>query len=281
MRKVRTLAGFEMVVHNSSVWVSEKIARDGFYEIPDAQHMVAAARRSIPMDGVFLDIGANIGWYSLLFAKEGFQVITVEPNTKNREALAATLCFNPDLRNRITLMPVALAAPEDIGMLCVIRPLFGPLNSQLECGREPQVQRCAAAEQECEEIPVKTLDTLLAEQNPLAISAVKVDVEGYECNIFRGGQTLFQKYHPHFLKIETSWNTTRSCVAEEARKHRYQLFPIDKPHSNEDVGHDAIVQCRTECNCGCHDTIMASSSSSSPRILLFLFPFSLASLFLF
>jgi len=282
MRKLRTLAGFEIVVQSSNCSISRGIARDGFWEIPDAQHMVAAARRSIPMDGMFLDIGAQQGWYSLLFAKAGFQVIAVEPNTRNREALAATLCFNPDLRKRITVVPVALAAPEDIGRLCVIRPMWTSTNLQLKCGREPEVQRCAAAEQGCEEVPVKTLDALLAEQNPLAISAAKIDVEGYECNIFRGGQTLFQKYHPHFLQVETSsyWKHTCSCVVEEARKHHYQLFPIDKH-----LGDDRIVHCQTENNCGCHDTLMASSSSFSfsPRFLLFvfLFPFPFASLFLF
>jgi len=255
MHKVHVLAGFDMVVYDSNDTVSNELTTHGFFEVSYAQQMVATTGRSIPMDGIFLDIGANIGYYSLLFAKAGFQVIAVEPKTRNREALAATLCLNPDLRKRVAVMPVALVAPEDTGMFCVMRPfhLQNIGNAHLKCGREPQVHRCAAAEPYCEEVPVKTLDTLLAEQNPLAISAAKFDVEAYECNIFRGGQTLFQKYHPHFLKVETRWNTTSDCVAAEARKHHYQLFPIDNGN----------------------DTLMVSSSSS-PRFLLFLFffPFS-------
>ena len=58
--------------------------------------------------GSVLDIGANVGIYSLLAAYAGLTVLAFEPMPRNRALLAATLCANPVLARRITVHPVAL-----------------------------------------------------------------------------------------------------------------------------------------------------------------------------
>ena len=41
----------------------------------------------------FIDIGANLGYYSLLFIASGYKVYAIEPFGANRRALQASLCL--------------------------------------------------------------------------------------------------------------------------------------------------------------------------------------------
>ena len=121
-----------MAVHKWSDWVSKFIMSNGYWEIRDASEITqgSAAKLKEPpatyhkqRAPTFLDIGANIGYFSLLFADRGFNVIAVEPMSRNRLALEQTLCMNPDLKERITIVAAALGDHADIatGLSCVIR----------------------------------------------------------------------------------------------------------------------------------------------------------------
>ena len=60
-----------------------------------------ARDRFSPCRAVFLDIGANLGWYSMLFAQAGFDVIAVEAMQRNADAIRSTLCLNPRLSSKV------------------------------------------------------------------------------------------------------------------------------------------------------------------------------------
>lgn len=228
MRKV-PVGDLQMVVLHHDI-VSDSLARDGHWEISSPRDMVtpaAAAGGLFPQRGTFLDIGANLGYYSLLFAKQGYNVVAVEPMTRNRHAIEGSLCLNPQLRSRITVVPAALVALDDAATTsCIIRSTNDDINignGQLKCGNASQT--CAAGDQNCEKVPVKTLDSVLAELKLQSVDVVKMDVEHYECHVFRGGQSLFQKYRPQYLQVETTAPETSSCVQDEARKFGYSVFP--------------------------------------------------------
>eukprot|EP00747_Dinoflagellata_sp_TGD_P166168 gnl/TRDRNA2_/TRDRNA2_188533_c0_seq1.p1 gnl/TRDRNA2_/TRDRNA2_188533_c0~~gnl/TRDRNA2_/TRDRNA2_188533_c0_seq1.p1 ORF type:complete len:299 (+),score=52.68 gnl/TRDRNA2_/TRDRNA2_188533_c0_seq1:100-996(+) len=230
MRKVRTSAGFDMVVLGDNDIVSMEIAKRGYWEIKHADEMIAQTGGTLPKDGLFLDVGANLGYYTFLFANKGYKTISVEPMTRNRMALSTTLCLNPNFKNLVTVVPAALGAPEDLkASRCRIRSTNAQINignGWLICGDKDEVEPCALGDKNCEEVPMKTLDGVLAELKPTSIEAVKLDIENYECKVFRGGQTMFKKYQPEYLKVETAWGNTSSCVREEASKHGYRLTPL-------------------------------------------------------
>ena len=71
--------------------------------------------------GVFLDVGANLGYYSVLFASRGWRVVAVEPMARNRAALRASLCLNPHLTASVSLHSRALVSPSQSGLRCVAR----------------------------------------------------------------------------------------------------------------------------------------------------------------
>ena len=55
-------------------------------------------------DVVLLDVGANIGWFAINAAALGYTVFAFEPMAKNIGAICRTLCDNPDLQSRLTLI---------------------------------------------------------------------------------------------------------------------------------------------------------------------------------
>ena len=60
---------------------------------------------------VFLDIGANIGTYSILFAKQGLRGYAFEPVVSNFDAFTTNLKLN-DIEDKVTTFPFALGRKE-------------------------------------------------------------------------------------------------------------------------------------------------------------------------
>mmetsp|Transcript_34967 Transcript_34967/g.87034 ORF Transcript_34967/g.87034 Transcript_34967/m.87034 type:complete len:316 (-) Transcript_34967:169-1116(-) len=61
----------------------------------------------------FLDVGANIGWFTVIAAASGLaEVIAVEADEKNAQVLRRNLCVN-GLSDAVTLHTVGLGASED------------------------------------------------------------------------------------------------------------------------------------------------------------------------
>lgn len=67
---------------------------------------------------VFLDIGANLGAFTLAIAAAGHRVIAIEPLAANTVALRRSLCRNGELAQRVLLFDKALSG--DTGRECVI-----------------------------------------------------------------------------------------------------------------------------------------------------------------
>jgi FkbM family methyltransferase len=234
MRAVTTVNGFRMVVLGDDDIVSKSFAHSGFWEIRTPEDMIPEEMKlkgmSLPEKGTLLDIGANIGDYTLLFASRGYNVIAVEPMTRNRAALQASLCLNPEFKDRVKVVPAALVAPDEVqGRRCIIKSTNYEINvgnGYLTCGADKEVKACEAGDANCEEVPVKTLSTALAELNVTAIDVVKMDVENFECHVFAGGESLFTKYHPKLLQVETMWGHTGQCVADMANKFSYNTVKV-------------------------------------------------------
>jgi len=223
---------FSMAVLASKDIVSESVASTGKWEVSGFQEIASRSGVPLPSSGTFLDIGANLGYYTLLFAKQGYRTISVEPGTNNRRAINASLCMNPDIAGRVHLMPVALTDASEVGnMRCVLRSTNTQINlgnMWLKCATPDKVKACTHGEKACEEVPVKTLDSLLSELTPSSIDAVKIDVEEHECNILRGGETLFSTYAPKMVQVETMFGNAAECVKETAAKVKYTLKSVSQ-----------------------------------------------------
>jgi FkbM family methyltransferase len=161
------LDGFRMTVAPEWNLINKGIALCRDYE----PHITGHLRELLTPGKVFIDIGANIGYYSLLAAAKGAIVYAFEPNARNLWLLRKNAHDN-DLE--IAIFPYALADSE---RLVIYTPLRG--NGQIS----DLLDSLPSEEQEV--LRSATLDQAL---NGIRPDIVKIDVEGAEGLVLQGAQ---------------------------------------------------------------------------------------------
>ncbi|WP_295883597.1 FkbM family methyltransferase [uncultured Thiohalocapsa sp.] len=137
-------------------------------------------------DDVFLDIGANVGTYSLLAASRGARVIAMEPVPGSYEALLDNVNLNR-LQARIDARNLGVGGKR--GKL-EFSTSGGPTNHVVPAGA-PVEGTIAAA--------VDTLDRI-AEYTPPTM--IKIDVEGFEAAVIEGATATLSQASLLALLIE-------------------------------------------------------------------------------
>lgn len=139
---------------------------------------------------LFVDAGSNFGFWALLAAKRGCRVIAVEPVPPTVARLEDNARRN-GLDGAIEVVGAALSAEA------------GSLTLTLGGGESGQASAHPAANAEAETfvVPAVTLDSLLGEQS---VRFLKIDVEGHEPALLRGGDRVLGGGQVDFLLIELS-----------------------------------------------------------------------------
>ena len=140
----------------------------------------ALIRLLVPAEATFYDIGSNWGWFSLsLAARPGFsgRIHAFEPFPSSYQDLRSTV-RQAGLEQRIQCHNVALSDVSGKGDMKLPDFMTSGLAS-LEAGNGGG-------------IAVATLDSLPLE----APYMLKVDVEGAEAKVFRGGTQMLKKHRP-------------------------------------------------------------------------------------
>lgn len=115
--------------------------------------------------GVFVDLGANTGFYSLSMAVAGARrVIAVEPNPRALERLRTHVAINA-VEDRVTIVPVGVGPPGRLR----IRTTQGDLGSA-------QLSQFG----EGSSVPVLSLAAILGSVEIRKVDALKADIEGME-----------------------------------------------------------------------------------------------------
>ncbi len=152
-------------------------------ELKELAADVARARRQ-GRPFVFVDVGANVGLFSLFVAAcagPGARILAVEPEPGNLHRLDFNIRANPNVP--IKIIPTALSdEPGDLAIELDRRDRGG--------SRTKKVTRAEmAADTMC--VSSQTLLGVLAAEGIEAIDALKIDVEGFEdvilCPFFRDG----------------------------------------------------------------------------------------------
>jgi FkbM family methyltransferase len=146
----------------------------------------------------FVDIGANVGWYSLVAAKR-FPHVTVhafEPIPRTYDYLVRNLALN----NLPNVKPYNFGFSEKEETVTFYYYPEGSGNAST---------RNLSGATSVTEIParVKRLDDIVAQQR-LSIDTLKCDVEGAELLVFRGGFETLKKQRPIiFTEMLRKWSS--------------------------------------------------------------------------
>ena len=160
-------------------------------------------REHLSPDGVFLDIGANAGIYTLTAAPvyvrlgaTGY-VLAVEANPTMQERLSFNVGIN-NLQSRVRLAPIALSDRTGEVEFTLSDNNLG--ESGLNTAGSTKLR-----------VPCKTLIDLLREEGVGKVDGMKIDVEGMEDVILNPFfQEADRKLYPEFIIIENSAYRWRS-----------------------------------------------------------------------
>lgn len=135
-------------------------------------------------DGRFLDIGANVGYYSLLLASANPQlnVWAFEPNSSPRTALEKSVERN-NLKNQVKVFPVALSDHD------------GEMSFSVEEGISGSGHLTADNESDSK-VTVRQFRRLWTEEGSPKIRCVKLDVEGHEFQVLCAMREMLERDRP-------------------------------------------------------------------------------------
>lgn len=195
-----------MSVYMMNDFVSEAIQKHHRWDI-DKTKQLRLQLRNLGPDAVLLDIGANIGWFSLMTAYSGYRVIAVEPFEGNVAHFRHSLCLAPpEVRDRITLLHVGLGMRD--GEVCELwHDLSNRGNFNTVCnGSTPQGRR--RRKRKLGTAHLFKLDTLVDAGNISLSSSdkviVKIDTEGFEPFAFLGAEKFLRNVRPIVIYSEYS-----------------------------------------------------------------------------
>jgi len=203
---------------------------------PDLPEMLVW-RRALRDGGLFVDVGANVGTYTIWAAEQGAEVIALEPAADTFGLLEENITLNG---YRVTA--VRAAAGDHCGS--------ARFTAGLDAGNSLAPDGPVVTD-------LVTVDSLIGDRR---VTGMKVDVEGFEIDVLRGAGRALADRRIGLIQIE--WNhacafavgTDRRPIAELLAGHGYRLYRPDPrgrliPATSHDYGADVFARPDLEDPC--------------------------------
>jgi FkbM family methyltransferase len=193
----------------------------GTYE-PELRKII---RILLPPGGVAVDVGANIGWHTLLMARQvgtDGRVLAIEANPSVRSQLER----NVDL-NRLAHVEIVPHAAAECAK--TVR-FFGPGADDPRSG-DGHIVTEEDQQSQLLSIESRTLDAIVMERPINRLDLIKIDVEGYEWPVLQGGERTIANFRPYILFEFDSVYARRGGgngpkLAEFFGRHDYRILAI-------------------------------------------------------
>jgi FkbM family methyltransferase len=208
--------------------VGSRLFYFGDYESDDIKKCLQFLKK----DAVFLDIGANIGFYSLSAAKHGAKVYAIEPNAQAYSQLKNNIQLNPDLN----IQAFNFACADRDGEVSFTVAVDAAYSSMHDTAYDWQDWKIQKSEQVT--VPAKKVDTLIDELAIDTIDYCKIDVEGGELSVLKGAVNTLSQNKIKALQIEI----------DSATYHGAGYQPQDLVEFLKSFGYQTDVQSLAQIN---------------------------------
>lgn len=188
LKEVSLTLDLKMKVPYKDTHVGMYLINSGVFEPLETSEILKVVKDKF----VIFDIGANFGYYTLLLSKKfpDNKVYSFEPDKDNKVLLSENISLNN--LNNIKIEELALS--DKSGSVSFVSSKIHRGKSQISSGKQYSYK-----------VSMNTLDNYCVENKISEINLIKLDVEGSEIPILRGGKdiisrskdiTLFIEYNP-------------------------------------------------------------------------------------
>lgn len=180
------------------------------YANPQYERNIRLLAKSYISEGysMVLDIGACIGEFSIYCAKEGAEVFAFEPMESNRMALQKNMELN---HVKATVFPIGLGRETE-----QIQMNFDSVNTGASgISNSPQNPKS---------VNISSLDGVF-EKNESQHILIKIDAEGMELDILKGGKTFIQAAEEVAIILEDKFldnDVLKATIHDLLPNHRIQ-----------------------------------------------------------
>jgi FkbM family methyltransferase len=221
------------LIRNSAVGLFGLVARSGVHRLPGVDRAFLALygvykeyveagpidrlREFVPDGSLVIDVGANVGFFSVRFAQwvgTSGEVISIEPEDRNYDSLVSAL-KRKDLIGRVrALKAVAAAAPG---------PAFLEINSLHPADHKISRDGTGMA------VDAITLDGVVPDKGILRPSLVKIDVQGAEMLVLQGASDILKISRPAlFIELHEEglarFGTSVSAILDHLSQYGYEAY---------------------------------------------------------
>jgi FkbM family methyltransferase len=204
--RLKRVREFSILLNQSDRVISSSIASLGWWDLGTTK----LVQRVLKEGSVFVDVGANVGWFTLLGArivgKKGI-VLAFEPEPTNAGLLRRSIQLNND--NNVRLFELA-ASDIDGEAILSLSPVPGFHSIRRMVGSEKIV------------VPSVKLDTVAERVGIEGIDLLKIDVEGAEPEVMIGAHGLIEDGRVGQIALE--WNPEVWYEHPKTLKRLFELY---------------------------------------------------------
>ena len=190
------------------------------YERAETRFFLSVCRSGM----TYLDIGANVGYYTAIAARQvGSKgvVIAIEPDPECYDYLSQTVSVNRFLNVHL----VQKAASDTSGSMTLYRNLSNRGDNRLYPNELSSGQI---------KVETTTVDSLLSELHVTTVDFIKIDIQGFEGHALRGMKQTLSQESP-LIMLSEFWpkglldaNTNPGELLDSIRARGFELYELTK-----------------------------------------------------
>ncbi len=214
LTKNDTLFCFDKNMQNNQIIM--ELLQGGQYEKEDVDFVISRVGNG----QVMLDIGANVGWFTIHAAKRypNLVIHAFEPSARTHATLEKNIRYNHVEKN-------AHAHRSAVGEQDGVVRFTATLDTGNHIGTESGANMV--------EVPCTTLDSFAKKEGLARVDFIKCDIEGAELMMLKGASKLLARHHPMLmLEINESWAQRFGYLPKDIQdylaKLDYDMFVLDK-----------------------------------------------------